>query len=362
MKILFLTRYSKIGPSSRYRCYQYFENFSKHNIVYKVSPFFSDSYLKRFSSGSNVDYVSLLFDYVKRFFVLIIIAPSFDIVYIEKECFPYLPGFAFEYLNLFSVKTIIDYDDATFHNYDSNKIFFFRTILKSKIGKIISKANIIITGSPYLTEYCKKFNTNVIEIPTSIEVSKYDKVNIDFANPNQTFSIGWIGSKTTSKNLLLIKESLERFTRKYNAKLIVIGFDQDLLHELNSINMEFHQWNENDEIKLIKGFDLGIMPLIDDPFNHGKCGFKLIQYMACFKPTISSPMEANLKIGYDCGNLFALNNDDWYDAFVKVYSQLNYYNSIVAENNYRKVVKFYSVENNTKIFINLFKSLLCVEL
>src|SRR5207302_11438733 len=38
------------------------------------------------------------------------------------------------------------------------------------------------------------------------------------------------------------------------------------------------------------------MPLPDDPPERGKCGYKLIQYMACGRPVIASPVGANREI------------------------------------------------------------------
>ena len=43
-------------------------------------------------------------------------------------------------------------------------------------------------------------------------------------------------------------------------------------------------------------FDVGIMPLPDEPWPRGKCGFKLIQYMACGLPVVALPVGANAEI------------------------------------------------------------------
>lgn len=38
------------------------------------------------------------------------------------------------------------------------------------------------------------------------------------------------------------------------------------------------------------------MPLQDNPWERGKCGYKLIQYMACGKPVVASPVGVNQQI------------------------------------------------------------------
>ncbi len=60
--------------------------------------------------------------------------------------------------------------------------------------------------------------------------------------------------------------------------------------------MVFKSWSQNTETEDIQGFDVGIMPLRDTPWERGKCGFKLIQYFACGLPAVGSPVGVNNEI------------------------------------------------------------------
>ena len=75
-----------------------------------------------------------------------------------------------------------------------------------------------------------------------------------------------------------------------NATLIQVGGGNV---SLVSVPLENRPWHETTEVAEIQRFDVGIMPLPDEPFERGKCGYKLIQYMACGLPVIASPIGVN---------------------------------------------------------------------
>jgi glycosyltransferase involved in cell wall biosynthesis len=101
------------------------------------------------------------------------------------------------------------------------------------------------------------------------------------------------------------------------------------------------------------------MPLDATPFNRGKCGFKLIQYMAMGKPTLSSPLDANVKINRDNNNLFATNKKEWLDCINEFSSNLTFYKEVGLKNQ-EIAEKYYSVEGNSINYINIFNKLLNV--
>ena len=347
MKILFLQKYNEHGPSSRYRIYQYLNSYEKAGIEVVVAPLFGANF---FNNNKIIKIAFTFYYYLRRTFKLLQVC-KYDLVYIEYELFPYFPSIFENLFRWFNIKYIVDYDDAIFHNYNSSDNFFIKLFLSTKIDNVIRKANFLISGSPYLTNYISRFNTNCIEIPTSVSKEKY--VPKAKNNNNSVFTIGWIGSSTTSVNLIKLVPAFEALRKKMNFQLNLIGFDKNLSGKLANLNVNFINWDAETEIEEINKFDVGIMPLENTPFNQGKCGFKLVQYMACSLPTISSPLEANIKINRNKKNLHAVSTEDWISAFEKVHDNRAYFIKVGLEN-YSDFEKYYSTESNSASYIMIF--------
>lgn len=348
MKILFFTKYNESGPSSRYRVYQYLESYKKAGIQVKVLPFFGEHY---FTKKLSTKILVTLYYYLRRKLNLLRVF-GYDIIYIEYELFPYFPAVFEKLFKILNIKYIVDYDDAIFHNYNASKNSVIRLFLSNKIDSVIKNASCVITGSPYLSKYIGKLNDNGVEIPTSVS-SQYYTNSIEKTD-NPIFTIGWIGSKTTSVNVLSLIPVFEKLNEKIKFQLNLIGFDENLAHKLQHLNVNFIKWNAKSEIEEIRKFDIGIMALENNAFNQGKCGFKLVQYMGCSLPTISTPLEANVKINRNKKNLHATTNQEWLEAFEKVYENQDYFKKVGTEN-YNDFVKYYSLENNSETYIEIFK-------
>jgi len=349
MKILALTKYSYSGPSSRYRFYNYQKCFSQQGIELQIKPFFSDSYLQK--NGFLRKLPEVFFSYLKRKLLclkILLFPKQYSVLLLEYELFPYFPALFERLLNWRKIKYIVDYDDAIFHKYDSHRNSLVRLLLKNKISRVMQLADTVIVGNQYLAEYAKKQNNKVIIFPTVVLLEKYENAAKKSINKeSDNFIIGWIGSKSTSKYILEILPEIKEFSGKYkNVEFHLIGFDKSLLSEEDIMEYKINivTWSEETEIEEIMKFDIGIMPLTDDPWSRGKCGFKLIQYMSCGKPVVASPVGENVNIVTQYENGFlATSKNDWMNAFENLLNDKVLY-SRIAENNRQKIRTHYNFE------------------
>jgi len=309
MKVLLLSRYGPLGASSRVRSYQYLPYLKANGIDVTVSPLLGDDYLRQFYSGKVNQLTARSSPYFQRVIELLK-SRRFDLLWIEKELFPWLPSWSEMLIARLKIPYIVDYDDAIFHNYDTHSNMFIRKLLGNKIDVVMRNAAAVIAGNEYLASRAEKAGAIRVEyLPTVIDLERY-AVNDNVENP--VFTIGWIGSPATVKYLEMIRPVLSEWDKKNNARLVIIGADS---FELDGTRVEHRPWSQDIEVLDIQSFDVGIMPLSDNLWERGKCGYKLIQYMACGKPVIAYPVGVNSKIvEHGVNGFLAESKKEWLEA------------------------------------------------
>lgn len=313
MKVLFLTKYSKEGASSRLRSYQYFPLLENDGIEVIVKPLFNTAYVKGILNG-NTSKLKVLKLYLKRFFVLFSLN-KFDNIVIEKELFPFFPATLERLIVLLGYKYTVIYDDAIFHNYDLHPNKLIRLFLKEKIDTVMKKSSCVIVGNKYLQERALKANAKkTVIIPTVIDLERYKQVN---PNTMQKTIIGWIGSPSSFQYVKLIEQILKQIVLQYDVKIHIIGTNEKL--NIDDKYVRYIKWSEDTEIEQLKKFSIGIMPLKNTPWELGKCSYKLIQYMGCSIPVIASPVGMNKEVVLnDKNGYLAATESEWKTYFEKL--------------------------------------------
>lgn len=317
VKILALTKYGRLGASSRIRLYQQLEGWKQDGIEVTVRPLIPDRLLQQRYLRGRYCLRSLLSAYFDRVKALMQ-RWHFDLLWIEKEALPWWP-LCIEIVLLRGVPYVLDYDDATFHSYDHHPRSWVRRLHGRRIDGLMSDAALVIAGNSYLAQRAREAGAHRVEVvPTAIDLERYPAPTagqqpvIPRGQPEALPRIVWIGSPATVHYLQLLQEPLKALAATRPFMLRVIGASKV---NLPGVMIEELPWSEATEVRDLVGCSAGIMPLHDSLWEQGKCGYKLIQYMACGIPVVASRVGANTEIVKHGENGFlATTHEEWISA------------------------------------------------
>ncbi len=344
------------SPSQRFRFEQYINHLEENGFVCHQSYLIKEWHEKKFYNPGNLTHKMYIFirSFAKRLYEVVRYY-NYDIIFVQREAF--MTGTTlFERLyKLTKAKLIFDFDDAIWlHDVSeaNKKLGWLKN--PDKTGKIIRIADLIFAGNEYLAEYARKFNGNVVIIPTTIDTNEYRNLLL---NTHPSVCIGWSGSMTTIKHFEYAIPFLIQLKNKYGNKISfkVIG---DGSYRNEALGITGIAWNKEDEIKELSSFDIGIMPLPHDEWAKGKCGLKGLQYMALEIPTVMSPVGVNMEIIKDGTNGFlAETTDEWVEK-VSLLLESEELRHKIGKEGRKTVVEKYSTESQKKNYLNHFNNII----
>jgi len=151
--------------------------------------------------------------------------------------------------------------------------------------------------------------------------------------------------------LKIVEPALQLLQQQYDFDICIICNQQP---NLQLLNVRYVEWTEENEVAELATCQIGLMPLTNNEWSEGKCGFKLIQYLALEIPAVSSPVGVNNQIIEEGVNgYFATTDAEWYHAIEKLLLDANLRKQF-GKAGRRKIIEQYSLRSNAANFINLF--------
>ncbi|WP_019451249.1 glycosyltransferase family 4 protein [Cupriavidus sp. BIS7] len=225
-----------------------------------------------------------------------------DVTWLERNFVPGLDDLS----RIVHTPLVLDIDDA---------IWLYNPLGAKTVGRLVSRAEMVLAGNQYLADWCSQFCENIRIIPTAIDTERFrprEQVKRDGA----PFVVGWTGTSGNFRFLEMIEPALSAFFRDVpTARFLVVADKRPHLPALPQDRIDFVPWSASAEHLLVQDMDVGLMPIDDTDLSRGKCSFKMLQYMAAGVPVVASPFGMNGEV-FAAGDIgYAANtNADWIDA------------------------------------------------
>lgn len=355
LSVAFWCPYPRGGaPSQRFRYEQYLALLTQQNVSYTIYPFL-DEYTNRilYQPGHVPQKVfGILRGFLRRW-VHLFRARRADYVFIHREATPLGPPWA-EWLmaKVLRKKIIYDFDDAIWLR-DTSSVNAVSALLKwpNKVSAVCRWSHRVSAGNDYLAYFAQQHAPQVVINPTTIDTEHHHHCLQHQTSERPV--VGWTGSHSTLKYLDPLVPIFQQLERTHAFDLIVIA-DRPPAVALPSL--KFVPWLAATEIDDLLQIHIGLMPLPDDLWAQGKCGFKALQYLALGIPALVSPVGVNSDIvehgveGYHCTT-----DEDWYEYLSKLLTDPEL-RTQMGRAGRQKVIDHYSVRSNSENFLSLFRN------
>ena len=203
-------------------------------------------------------------------------------------------------------RIIFDYDDAVmFREQKYGRPIRLREL--EKFLRTVERCTAVVAGNAFLSRFAEASGKRAIILPTPVDLSKYP---IPKEVKSAGLTIGWVGLSDGFVYLRHIRPALEELTKLFPGLKLRVISDKPL--HLEGVAVENEPWQLAREQTNLSSFTIGVMPLTDTLWTRGKCGYKILQYMAAGIPVVASGIGANRDIITDGENGFlAKTTEDW---------------------------------------------------
>lgn len=240
--------------------------------------------------------------------------PAVDIVVLQKKL---LRSWELTMVASKGRRMLYDLDDAVIYrdNEDGSQRAEVAR-MRRRLQGIVERARAVIVGNSYLAEMVGTWCRAVAILPTAVDLGRYE-VKRRAGPGDARVVIGWLGTRGNLKYLQDLVPVLRRLSTAYPGLVLKIVSDADV--RLDGVPVIHEPWRLDGEVRALQSFDIGLMPLCDTPWTQGKCGYKILQYMAVGIPAVASPVGFNRTlIRAGVNGLLAESHEEWYAALVRL--------------------------------------------
>lgn len=217
---------------------------------------------------------------------------SSDMVFVQRKLFSWLER---PLLRRAARRLVYELDDAVMYRDSYSRKGHASWQRRRRFAGMCRLADLVIAGNDFLATEARAYQANVHVVPTCVDLESY-RPKVEVGQPGRLV-LGWIGSQPTLQGLHQAADLLNAVGRHVpgvRLKLVSNAF-----FDLTDLPVDKKLWRAEEEAADLATFDVGISHIPDDVFSRGKCGLKLLQYMATGLPVVANPVGVHPEIVED---------------------------------------------------------------
>ena len=289
MSVLFLIQGPPEVASSRTRAFAYLPALRAARVTTEVYVWNSKGFVARQIRG-RVPIASHARNMLHRLLVamqVLLTSGRHQAIYVQKVI---LPRWFLRVLKRGGRRLVFDYDDALYAlapGQEQGMRSFVRRRRIRRFTNCLGAADLVVIENEPNRCLTEQFCPRTLTITGPIDTERYRPMPRPVEDE---IVLGWIGSPSTTSYLRILEPVLRELSTRSRIALHVIGAAP---FSMTGVAVRHFPWTLDSEVAQLARFDIGLMPLSDDPWSRGKGGYKILQYMAMGIPTVASPVGIN---------------------------------------------------------------------
>lgn len=235
--------------------------------------------------------------------------PAVDVVIIQRRL---PPAWELARLRAAARHLVFDFDDAVFLRDSYHPKGSHSVRLRRRFAAIMRACDIVAAGNEWLADRATGAGARDVRvIPTTVDVSAFPAAR----HVGNGITAVWIGSASTLEGLMRAKPLLEHLGKNVPGLRLRLICDASL--QLDHLPVEHIPWSAASETEAIASADVGISLLPDDDWSRGKCGLKVLQYLAASLPVVGNAVGVTAELVRGAG-ILVTTPDEWVAAIQRL--------------------------------------------